>query len=222
MLYIGSAVSTACKDTLKKLNIPFSVMKDNRFLPHPINSHPDMSAVFVCGKLFSAGEMATFFSCADTGEDFGKEYPNDILFNGFTLGKKLFCNKKGFSGTVIDFAVQNGFEVVNVKQGYAKCSTLLLGEVGAITADKDIKKAVEPFCKVLKIEAGDVLLPPYDFGFIGGASFVLGKTVYFFGDISHHRNSNEILNFISELDFNAVSLSDEPLTDCGGAIWIDE
>ena len=222
MLYIGSSVSSACKDTLKKLNIPFTLMPDCNALPHPVNSHPDMCAVKVCDKLFSSGEMATFFGCEDIGEPFGKEYPKDILFNGFTLGKRLFCSKKGFSRAATFFAVQNGFEIVNINQGYAKCSTLLLGEVGAITSDESIKRALDPFLKVLKIDAGEILLPPYDYGFIGGASFVLGKTVYFFGEISKHKNSKDILNFISELGFNAVSLSDEPLTDCGGAIWKDE
>ena len=222
MLYIGSLVSDKCLETLKKLNIPFTVMPDNLSLPSPLCSHPDMSAVKVCGKLFSSGDIAKFLNCSDTCEPFGERYPSDVLFNGFTLCGRLFCNVKAFSKSVIAFAQKSGVETVNVKQGYAKCSTLVLDDSGIITADTSIANAAKEFCKVLKISEGGILLPPYDYGFIGGASAVIDSTVYFFGDIASHKNFNEILDFISECGFTAISLSDEPLFDCGGGIWIDE
>ena len=222
MLYIGSLVSDKCRSTLEKLNIPFAVMPDNPYLPSPLCSHPDMSAVNVYGKVFSSGELAKFLDCADTSEKFGEKYPKDVLFNGFTLCHRLFCNEKSFSKTVIAFAKECGYGIVNVKQGYAKCSTLVLGDKGIITADSSIANAASKVCKVLRINEGGILLPPYDYGFIGGASFVIGSTVYFFGDIRSHKNCNEILEFVSECGFSAISLSDEPLFDCGGGIWIDE
>ena len=222
MLYIGSGVTHKMRETLENKNIPFAVMRDNPSLPLPLASHPDMSAVNVCGKTFSAGEMAKFFGCADTGESFGESYPRDVLFNGFTLCGKLFCNEKGFSDVVADFARKNGIEVINVKQGYAKCSTLVLGDKGIITADVGIAEAAKPFCKVLLIESGGIALPPYEYGFIGGASLVLENEVFFFGDLSGHKNHNEILSFIEDCGFSAISLSDEPLTDCGGGIFSNE
>ncbi|MBR5538755.1 MAG: hypothetical protein IKU61_02530 [Clostridia bacterium] len=222
MLYIGSDVSYKCRETLKKLNIPFEVMPQNASLPSPVCTHPDMSAVTIQGRLFSAGDMARFFAAVDTGETFGDRYPYDVIFNGFEIGGNLVCNENSFSKAVLQFATDNGMRVINVNQGYAKCSTLVLGNKGVITADRSIAKALEGVCKVLLIEAGGILLPPYNFGFIGGASFIIGKTVYFFGNICNHRNCDMILNFISECGFNAISLSDEPLFDCGGGIYTDE
>ncbi len=222
MLYIGSGVSEKMRDTLRKMNIPFAVMPDNPDLASPLASHPDMSAVRVCGRMFSTGKAAEFFDCTDTGESFGECYPDDVLFNGFTLCGKLFCYEKAFSRAVIEFAKGNGVDTANVKQGYAKCSTLVLGDNGIITADKGIANAAKPFCRVLLIECGGISLPPYEYGFIGGASFIIGDKVFFFGDVSGHKNAKEILNFISDCGFSAVSLSDEPLCDCGGGILTDE
>lgn len=222
MLYIGCDVSQKMRETLEKLNIPYSVMPSNPSLPHPINSHPDMSAVTVCEKTFSSGGLAEFFGCTDTGEAFGKSYPYDVLFNGFVLCGKLFCHKKTFSKAVLQFAEDNGIEVINVKQGYAKCSTIVLGNTGIITADKGIADLAKSLCKVLLTDEGGILLPPYDYGFIGGASFVLGDKVFFFGDIKKHKNADIITNFISECGYTSVSLSDEPLCDFGGGISIND
>lgn len=219
MLYIGSSVSEKCRSTLKKLNIAFTVMPDNPALPSPLCSHPDMSAIDICGRLFSAMEMARFFGCCDTRESFGNKYPRDVLFNGFTICNRLFCNEKSFSKAVIEFAKENCIKTVNVNQGYAKCSCVVLGNAGIITADRSIANAAKDICNVLLISEGGILLPPYDYGFIGGASFVLGSAVYFFGDIGKHKDCKEIIDFISECGFTAISLSDEPLSDCGGAIW---
>lgn len=221
MLLIGSSVTEKQRSSLAKLNIPFSVLPDEPSLPKPLASHPDMRAITVGGKTFSCGETAKILGCTDTGEVFGATYPADVLFNGFVLGKRLFCNRKAFSKVVQSYAPECGMEIVDVRQGYAKCSTLVLGDTQIITADRGIAKAAAPFCNVLLIREGDILLPPYTHGFIGGASFVLDHTVYFFGNIDTHTDAASIKTHLKENGYTAVSLSDEPLSDCGGAIWIE-
>ena len=221
MLYIGSQVSEAQKDTLQKLRIPFTILANTPSLPMPLAAHPDMQAIGLLGKVFSAGETAAQLGCTDTGEAFGKKYPHDVLFNGFALGNRLFCNTAAFSRTVQAFAKENGMEIIHVRQGYAKCSTLVLHDKQIITADRGIAAAVAPYADVLCIRKGDVALPPYDYGFIGGASFVLGQSVCFFGDLDTHADAAQIKTCIENNGYKAVSLSDEPLCDCGGAIWIE-
>ncbi len=218
MLYIGSTVSEKQKDTLEKLHVPFSVLPPEPSLALPLGAHPDILAVTVCGRTFSAGKTAKVLGCTDTGETFGKAYPKDVLFNGFTLGNRLFCNKKAFSKVVQAYALACGMEIVDVRQGYAKCSTLVLGDKQIITADRGIAKAAEPFCEVLCIREGGISLAPYAYGFIGGASFILENTVYFFGNIDTHTDAASIRACIEKNGYRAVSLSDEPLCDCGGAI----
>ena len=73
---------------------------------------------------------------------------------------------------------------------------------------------------VTLISNGGISLPPYDYGFIGGASGVIGKNVFFFGDISKHPDCKKICSAIENAGYTPVSLSDEELTDLGGIIAI--
>lgn len=221
MLYIGSTVTAKQKETLLKLHIPFSVLQEEPTLSMPLAAHPDVRAITVGGVTFSAGKTAAWLGCTDTQESFGSLYPQDVLFNGFVLGNRLFCNTKAFSPAVQTHALQSGMETVHVRQGYAGCSTLVLGDRQIITADRGIAEAAKPFCKVLLISEGGILLPPYKYGFIGGASFVLNGTVYFFGDPDTHKDAASIKACIEKNGYKAVSLSNEPLRDCGSAIWIE-
>lgn len=66
---------------------------------------------------------------------------------------------------------KNDIEIVNINQGYARCSTLILNNRTAVTADISVKNALEKDgAKVLLISSGDIKLEGYDYGFIGGAS----------------------------------------------------
>lgn len=221
MLYIGTTVSQKQRDTLEKLHVPFSVLAAEPSLAMPLGAHPDMLAATVGGRTFSAGATAAALGCTDTNERFGKVYPADVLFNGFTLGNRLFCNRKAFSEVVQAYAAERGMEIIDVRQGYAKCSTLVLSDTQIITADRGIANAAAPFCDILLIREGGITLAPYAYGFIGGASFVLDGTVYFFGDLNTHTDAASIRTCIEKNGCKAVSLSDEPLCDCGGAIIIE-
>ena len=70
------------------------------------------------------------------------------------------------------------------------------------------------------INDGGISLPPHQYGFIGGASGVVGKRVYFFGDLDLHPDANIIREAIISEGFIPVSLSDEELSDFGGIIAI--
>ena len=72
--------------------------------------------------------------------------------------------------------------------------------------------------KVSLIRPGFITLPPHEYGFIGGASGVYEKTVYFFGDVRLHPDFDKIKKAIEEEGFDWISLSDEPLADVGGFI----
>ena len=74
--------------------------------------------------------------------------------------------------------------------------------------------------RVTLIENGDVLLPPYEYGFIGGASGVFGDTVYFLGDVTKHRSYEKIRKACEGEGKDVVSLSDEGLIDLGRIIFL--
>jgi hypothetical protein len=73
---------------------------------------------------------------------------------------------------------------------------------------------------VLLIEPGHISLPPYEYGFIGGASGVCGDKVYFLGNIKLHPDGERMEKFIRDAGLIPVNLSDEPLVDLGGLMFI--
>ena len=151
------------------------------------------------------------------------DYPTDAIFNALCVGNLLFARMASLSEAVKTSANSAGYTMVNVKQGYAKCSTLTIPQKNAaITADSGMAKAMEKHgVRVLKIVPGHITLDGCEYGFIGGASFVCAptKTVYFFGDITAHPDFENIVSFIKDAGYSVSSLGGE-LTDFGGAVII--
>ena len=96
-----------------------------------------------------------------------------------------------------------------------------INDENVITADVGISRALsEVGINVLLITPGHISLPPYEYGFIGGASGVDGKTVYFLGDIMTHPDGKKITEFIENLGMKAVSLDSGELQDMGGIVFL--
>ena len=201
-------------------------------LPKPVASHPDMLMFNLEDRLFVSKEY--YFSAKEqinriasvaaldlelTDDSFSSEYPRDVAFNAFTLKNAVIGNMAYVSKAVKSHAEKIKKELVNVNQGYAKCSTVVL-ENAVISADKGICKAAELLgAEAFEISFGDVVLPGYEYGFLGGASGVYDDTVFFCGDINLHRDGKKILDFCTLNRYKTVSLSDEPLYDVGTILF---
>ena len=228
---VDERISEDCCDSLSQEGFTPVKLPAMSSLPSAIASHTDILAFKLGDKIFfSIAYFEAFFNtlsplCTQniclTESCQGKNYPLDAIFNGLLMGDKLFCKADSFSAEIISEASTLGIKTVPVKQGYPACTALKISENAAITADKGMAKALR--CEgisVLEIENGSISLPPYEYGFIGGAGEAHGDKVYFFGDIKTHRDSDKILKFIEENGKIAVSLSDEPLADLGGMIFL--
>ncbi len=151
-------------------------------------------------------------------------YPDDTVFNALKIGKYIFARMQSLSQAVLDAAANRDYELVNVRQGYARCSVLALPQVSAaITADKGMAAAMETHgIDVLTIQSGHIALDGCEYGFIGGASFVdeSRRRVYFFGDLSAHPDASCITRFLAKYGCEALSLGGA-LTDYGGAVIIE-
>ena len=71
------------------------------------------------------------------------------------------------------------------------------------------------------IENGGIQLPPYEYGFIGGASGVYKDKVYFLGNLDLHPSKNIIKSVCQLANITSVSLSDGELADIGRIIFLD-
>ena len=204
-------------------------------LPKAISAHPD-TLIFNLGDTYVSsceyGELAAYifsdireFSSQAklffVDENMGDKYPSDAIFNAVSFGKYLIANEKTISKKVLEIAKKQGLIIKNVNQGYPNCSILKLNEENAITADEGIYRALcEINVNTLLIEPGSISLPPYSYGFIGGASGVDDDKVFFLGDLNSHPNKEKMQDFINDLGMKIISLSDESLTDLGGLMFI--
>lgn len=206
-----------------KLNEIFDIrlLPPSSRLPVPVARHPDMliadigGELMVCRYYFEENEEL-FRGAAVTAidETHGAEYPGDVLLNCFELCGKVY----GRETSAAKYIKQKAANFVNVKQGYAHCSALIFGD-HAVTADEGIFKALtDNGVDTLKIRPGHIELPGYGCGFIGGASFCFGNTVYFFGSLSTHPDGEMIREFITSRGYGIKELVKRPLIDLGGGV----
>lgn len=147
------------------------------------------------------------------------KYPGDILLNAFAFKKIFIHNLKHTDQVILDYYKNRGYELVNIKQAYAKCSCLVTEDF-VITSDGGIYESLRDLIPIYKIDHGQIKLQNFNYGFIGGASGVLGKKIFFTGDLSHHSSYEEILKIISNYDYEIEILSDETIEDFGSIYFI--
>lgn len=211
-------------------NFGYTVMRVPSFgaLSAPVSFHPDMlfsvledgslltdRNYFINNGLFFEELQKAGIKIVTSEKLLSAEYPSDILFDAIKTDKLLVGNLKYTAPELFS----DGVRTVNIKQGYALCSTLLM-ENAAISADAGICKALgENGYTVLKISPGGIALNGYGCGFIGGASAVLNdcKTAVFFGNLSAHTDGEKIISFCREQGYTVYFDARFPLTDFGGA-----
>ncbi|MBR2279608.1 MAG: hypothetical protein IJ903_01595 [Ruminococcus sp.] len=156
----------------------------------------------------------------ETEKSIKKDYPDNVLLNALFINNKLYCKASALDNSVKKYCEKNAIEIINVNQGYTKCSTALIDDC-FITADKGIFKALtENGVEGLFINSGNILLPGTDYGFIGGCCFCYNDTVFFTGDINSHTDSKIIKEFIYKKGLKIESLTDEDLYDIGGFVVV--
>ena len=96
-----------------------------------------------------------------------------MLFNAAPVGRFIFGREDSMSRHILQVSAGKGMRIVDVRQGYARCSTVIVGDSAIITQDRGIAgRARECGIDVLLVRPGHVRLDGYDTGFIGGASGV--------------------------------------------------
>ena len=176
---------------------------------HPLSYHPDM----FCFRLEKNNWI--FYDnpvlC---------EYPYDVKLNAAMFGDNLICNGKYTDERIIAYAKQTGKNIIDVKQGYAKCSVCIVDENSIITSDESIyKKVTQNNINALLIEKGHIDLNGYNYGFIGGCSGLINKNkLAFTGNITLHPNYNDIKKFCDNREVEVISLSNKKLYDYGSLL----
>lgn len=223
---IISAEKQGVLNKLRSLGFEITETESIKLLPEFERTHADMQCLRIGDVFFVLKDCARLCKTLEglglnvvlTCKSIESKYPGNVLLNAAFFNNRLYGRLDSVDKTVLDYCDERGIEKVNVNQGYAKCSTALLGD-RFITADKGIFDAMsERGERGLLISPGGIELKKVDYGFIGGCSFELGGAVYFAGDISKHPDFMRIQSFLR--DKKIVCLTDERLYDIGGVVAV--
>ena len=219
------------KNVFDDLDIKVINVKKNLFLEPSVSNHADVLAnhvgkntflvdkhqIDLCNFLDYNGGKYTLI------DNISSPYPNDCLLNFADIGDYIICNKSILTKEIFDLLPQK--QIIDVKQGYAKCSVCICKHNTIITDDISIYKAVSKFDDIISlfVEKGSVNIFKYDYGFIGGCCGLIDKDVILFnGDLSFHTDFDKIKNFLYDNEVKYIDIKGKPLTDIGSIIPIME
>jgi len=229
-----AAISSQAGESIKKLNelgIKTAEIKPYNALPIPVNSHADLQIlhlgnndIFFQNEHLCTGELKEFFKLKKIKAYAGNRYPNDVRLNCAIIGNKIICNIKTIANEVLEYAQANQLNVINVNQGYTKCSICAVNENSIITDDESIFAAAGNFFNdTLFISKGSIGLNGYGYGFIGGCCGKIDKNkIAFNGAIESHKDYKKIIDFLSRNSVECIELHNNPLYDIGGILPLCE
>lgn len=208
-------------------------IRPNKNLDQPIQSHADMLCHHLGGNqlMIAQGERdlrSRFekfgFRIFESERPVRSPYPNDSSLNVLRVGNLAFMGKMEQDKKIRTYFQNQNIRVIEVRQGYARCSVAVVDDQSVITADVGIAQAcIQTGLYVLHIRPGFIRLEGYPYGFIGGCCGKLGKNkIGFAGDLTSHPDCNAILEFLSIKRIEVIPLMDGPLTDIGGILPLME
>lgn len=203
-------------------------------LPEPVNGHADLLVFILDQYLITRRSYygiakkeidliceTAILNLSLSDEKSGTKYPEDCGLCAAVSGDKIIYRKASADGEILRLAEDLGYKLLNVPQGYSKCSCAILADGAIITADRGIAKVTQNAeIDTLIITPGQVVLPGYNLGFIGGATGLCGNTLYFCGDLKTHPDFERIRDFAEAHGCETVSLSDEKLYDVGSLMFV--
>lgn len=216
--------------SLKKLNIDIYKSTDCNFLYNSVCGHPDMQLAHIQDNIFV---------CEPRCVDYYKKlfpvlniiagatrlcgtYPYDIAYNIARVGDLAFHNEKYTDKIILEYFEKYNVKLINVKQGYSKCSVCVVDENSIITADSSIARQAEKNnLDVLLIRPGHIRLWDMEYGFIGGCSGKLDKNILAVsGNLAIHPDFLRIERFCAKKNVQILNLSAAEPVDIGTIIPI--
>ena len=221
----------ALKSVFNELSVRVVSTTQNSFLDAPVSKHADVLANYVGKSTFLVDnnqvELCNFIMNNNGKliiiDNIKSPYPNDCLLNFADIGDYIISNKSILTEKIADRLPNK--QIIDVKQGYSKCSVCICKYNTIITDDISIYNALSQYSdiKSLLVEKGSVHINKYDYGFIGGCCGLIDKDLLLFnGDLSTHTDFDKIKNYLYDNGVNYIDIKGKPLTDIGSIIPIME
>ena len=226
IIFLSETANPAMIDHMKSRGAVVLIPRDDRF-DLRIASHADLVLSIVDQTLIlDENASKSIFSQLEalgvpyvTGNSrLSSDYPEDIAYNAVVTEKHLIHRLDNTNPLLLQHSQNKEKQLISVRQGYTKCSTVIVGKESIITSDQGIYEATKDFMKVLLIQPGHVLLEGFDTGFLGGASASFEDAVVFHGDLSMHPDFDRIQDFIESEQKKLIYFKEFPLTDIGSVL----
>ncbi len=226
IIFLSETAHPAMIDHMKSRGAVVLIPGDDRF-DYRIASHADLVLSIVDHTLIlDENASKSIFRQLDalgvpyvTGNSrLSSDYPADIAYNAVVTERQLIHILDYTNPLLLQHSKNSGKQLISVRQGYTKCSTVIVGKESIITSDQGIYEATKDFMKVLLIQPGHVLLEGFDTGFLGGASASFEDAVVFHGDLSRHPDFDRIQDFIESEQKRLIYFKEFPLTDIGSVL----
>lgn len=228
---VDNRISNEEKNNLEKRNIKVILCPSSPLLYPAVDGHPDMLLHIIDDKnIILHKDMNKEFvkllnsfkiNVISSTNSLEYTYPKDIMLNALNL-KNIFMHKLTHTDPKLLSLIKNK-KLLNVRQGYSKCSTAIVSENAVMTSDIKIGKILkENNIDVLLLPPKDIILPGLDYGFIGGTCGLLdSKTLAFYGNLNMYKYGDKVLEFLKKHNVTPVFLSNNKLIDRGSIFCID-
>lgn len=235
LLAVDARMDTAMKKALTAREISLVEIPPFNGIGEPVAGHVDMQIIhirdniLVCHPHLSVNVRKKLeelgFDIYTGNTVLKKDYPSDIAYNVAIVGEVAFHNTRYTDPVIVKLLSKFKIRLVHVNQGYAKCSVLPTSDKSIITDDPSIEKAaLQEGLDVLKIPPQKrILLPGFNYGFIGGTAGFIGRNVLAFaGNIDMLDSKDEIKSFLNKHNINWVNLGEDEVHDYGSLIPLYE
>lgn len=158
-----------------------------------------------------------------------KDYPFDIAYNVCIIGSLAIHNFKYTDENIQRCLVEKGYKLINVAQGYSRCSISVIDENSCVTSDATIaKELIKNGVDVLYIPSNKMNIKLWKnnkeyssmHGFIGGATSKIDNEYIVFGDIHNIDEEYRIKlqNFVEKRDIKLKYFKDMDIIDYGTVV----
>lgn len=229
------------KEYIKSIGFEIIENRFNLNTYDEISAHPDIYYTKVGGNVFcEPSKYIEGFNLVKGVSIVNGKYPTDVPYNLAVIGKYAVHNFKYTDDVLKQYLKTAGYTLVQVEQGYSKCSICAIDDNSCIVSDMGIARTLldkgidvlyvsEPDIQLLKrtnsifIDEARMRFCTSDMqGFIGGAMVRIQDTVILFGDINNLVNGAKIKRFVESKGLKLHWFEGLDVIDYGGIIEVEK
>lgn len=214
-ILVNYEINREIVEKLESFHLQVLFTTPNENLPEGLKGHPDLLVhQLPDGNLVVDRDNLDYYKklfldrkVIPSSRSIGSTYEEYVGLNSFCFGKYFVHNLKLTDEVLLEYYKRHNYIMVDVKQGYSKCSTFV-GSNFLITSDMGIFKKLRDNVRIFLIDPGQIKLKNYDYGFIGGASGKVFNYHYLTGDYSNHSSRETIARVARPIVLSSGELED--------------